>query len=275
MAILYAVWGIGLLGMIAVSFLSSGTVTYALSANAREQAQQRVAAEAALSRVILALLDPRPDRRWRVDGTAQDFAWGEFKVGVAVQDELGRIDLNHAEQGLLTGLFRSAGLGSKDANDIVDKILDWRDGNGGRRLNGATAQDYRAAGYQLGPRNGAFQSVDELQLVIGMTKALYARVEPALTVHSGRPFIDPKFAPREALLALPAMNEEVVANSLAVRTAQGSKAGVLDPTLPLGGRTFSVRMDLPSTHGSIPYDAVVRLTDHPRQPYQLLSWRSK
>jgi general secretion pathway protein K len=39
-----------------------------------------------------------------------------------------------------------------------------------------------------------------------MTPALFAQVKPALTVYSGRQFIDPQVAPREALLALPGMD---------------------------------------------------------------------
>src|SRR5262249_56768073 len=123
----------------------------------------------------------------------------------------------------------SVGLSCAAASRLVDKIRDWRDSTGLRRLNGAAAPDYRAAGLSYGPRNGPFQSVDELKLVMDMTPELFRRVEPALTVYSGRQFIDPQFAPREALLALPTMNADAAA---ALTTARANQAGSASGTRP-------------------------------------------
>jgi general secretion pathway protein K len=275
MPILYVLWGVGLLTMIAVSMLSAGNVSYALSHTAFETAQDQAAAEAGVVRAVLGLLDPRPERRWRVDGAKKEFLWGDVTMRIAIQDELGRIDLNQADQGLLTGLVRSAGLNTTDASGIVDKILDWRDANPGRRLNGAKDRDYRDAGIHQGPRNGPFQSVDELQLVMGMTKELYRRVEPALTVYSGHQFFDPQFAPREALLALPTMTADAVANIIAARTSQALGAGVIPTAIPLGGRAFTIRTQIPGSAGVAVNETVVRLTDDTRQPFWVLSWKSR
>jgi general secretion pathway protein K len=52
-----------------------------------------------------------------------------------------------------------------------------------------------------------------------MTPELFRRVEPALTVYSGRPFIDPRLAPAEVLLALRSMDAGKVADLIAARTA--------------------------------------------------------
>src|SRR5579863_8363240 len=79
-----------------------------------------------------------------------------------------------------------------------------------KRLDGATDADYLAAGYPYHPRGGPFQRVDELLLVMGMTPELYHRVEPALTVYSGRPLFDPQVAPREALAALDDMDKSQI-----------------------------------------------------------------
>ena len=275
MAILYVLWGVALLSMIAVSFLSTGNVSYRLSRNALEAAQWDAAADAALSRAVLALLDSRPERRWRVDGVAQDFMFGDIKMRIAIQDELGRIDLNHADQSLLGGLFQSAGLGSPAASGLVDKILDWRDANPARRLNGAKDQDYRSAGYDYGPRNAPFQSVDELKLVMGMSSDLYKRVEPALTVYSGRQFLDPQFALREALLALPTMNANTVAAVMAGRASQTARAGTIDPAISLNGRAFSIRTELARADGAEVREVVVRLTGQPHHPYWVVSWKTR
>jgi general secretion pathway protein K len=274
MAILYVLWGIALLSSVAISLLSSGNVSYHLSRQGLHVAQADALAEAAVSRAVLALLDRRPERRWRVDGVSQDFVFAGIAMRIAIQDELGRIDLNHADQSLLVGLFRSAGLGAQAAGSLVDKILDWRDTNPARRLNGAKDREYAAAGLAYKPRNGPFQSVDELKLVMDMTPELFERVAPALTVYSGRQFLDPQFAPREALLALPGLDAGAVSARIAARANQ-ARAGTIDQSMPLHGRAFGIRTELPGPGGVLVREAVIRLTDNPRQPYWVLSWRTK
>jgi general secretion pathway protein K len=110
---------------------------------------------------------------------------------------------------------------------------------------------------------------------MGMTRDLYRRVEPAITVYSGRQFFDPQFAPREALLALPTMTADAVANIIAARTSQAVGAGVIPTAIPLGGRAFSIRIEIPSSAGVAVHEAVVRLTDDARQPFWVLSWKNK
>jgi general secretion pathway protein K len=274
MAIAYVLWGVALLASLAVSLLSTGNVSHHLSRHGLEAAQADAMAEAAVARAVLALLDRRPERRWRVDGVAHEFAFAGVRMRIAIQDELGRIDLNQADQSMLVGLLRSAGLEPQAASSLVDKILDWRDANPARRLNGAKDRDYKAAGFAYGPRNGPFQSVEELKLVMDMTPELFRRIAPALTVYSGRQFLDPRFAPREALLALPGMTPSAAANAVTSRESQPS-GGTIDQMTPLGGRAFSIRTEIPGPNGSLVREAVVRLTDHPLQPYWLLSWRMR
>jgi general secretion pathway protein K len=206
MPIISVLRGIGLLTIVSVSLLWSGNISYQLARNGFEIANINGIAEAVINRAILGLSDPRRDRLWRADGVAQTFEFDRIHIRIVIQDELGRIDLNHADAGFLGGLFLSAGLAPEGKSSMVDKIEDWRDPNPLRRLNGAKDQDYRLAGLSNRPRNRPFQSVEELALVMDMTPALFKRIEPGLTVYSGRQFIDPQVAPREVLLALPGMD---------------------------------------------------------------------
>jgi general secretion pathway protein K len=106
MAIVTVLWTIALLTALAVSLLFTGNVSSKLARNALQVAQQDAIAEAAVSRAVLALLDPRVDKRWRPDGAPQDFRFDAVPVRIRIQDELGRIDLNHADESLLINLFR-------------------------------------------------------------------------------------------------------------------------------------------------------------------------
>jgi general secretion pathway protein K len=275
MFVAYVVSGVVLLSAVAIAFLTSSTTSYRLSRNAAEAAQWEAVAEAAIARTVLGLLDPRRERRWRVDGVPQEYSFEGVRMRIAVQDELGRIDLNHADRSLLAGLFQSVGLGMDAAAGLADKVLDWRGSGPGKRLSGAQEPDYRAAGQSHAPRNGPFQSVDELKLVLGVTPDLYRRAEPALTVYSGRQFLDPQFAPAAALAALPGQSREVAAAVIASRRSQGTRAGIIDPTVPLGGRAFSIKLELERPGGTLTREVVVRLTDQPPRPYWLLSWRGR
>jgi general secretion pathway protein K len=194
---------------------------------------------------------------------------------IAIQDELGRIDLNHADRSVLAGLFRSAGLGVDAAADLVDKILDWRGSGPGKPPGDADEPEHGAAKLHHTPRKGPFQSVDEFKLVSGVTPELYWQAEPALTVYSGRQFIDPRFAPAETLAALPGQSREAAAALIGSGRSQGVRAGTIDPTIPLGGRAFSIRLQVERPGGTLTREVVVRVTDQPSEPYWLLSWRRK
>jgi general secretion pathway protein K len=278
MPVLSVLWGIGLLTIVTVSLVWSGSISYQLARNGLEVANVNAMAEAVVNRTILGLSDPRRDRVWRTDGVVQNFEFNGHEIKVFVQDELGRIDLNHADAGLLAGLFRSAGLAPERVDAIVDKILDWRDSSSLKRANGGKEQDYRLAGIPYGPRNGPFQGVEELMLVMDMTPALFARVKPALTVYSGRQFIDPQVAPREALLALPGTDADNVASVIAERTNQpyGATSVVAgsQSSISLQGRAYTIRAEIARPTGIVVREASVRLTDNPMQPYLMLNWKA-
>jgi general secretion pathway protein K len=231
--------------------------------------------DAGIARAVLGLLDPRIERRWRVDGTLRAFTFGNLRMRIAIQDELGRIDLNHADRSLLAGLFQSTGLGLVAASGLADKVLDWRDADGGKHPGGAEEADYRAAGLPHLPRNGPFQSVEELRLVMGIAPELYRRIAPALTVYSGRPVIDPRFAPPEALAALPGVGKDAVAAAIASRRSLGARAGTIDPAIPLRGRAFGLRLEIEQGGRAMMRDVTIRLTDQATQPYWVLSWRNR
>jgi len=270
MPLLSVLWGLALLAAIATSFLFAGSTSYRLARNALDAAQVDVAAEAAVNRAVVGLLDPNPQTRWRTDGVPRAIDFEGTRMQVQVQDELGRVDLNNADGALLSGLFRSVGLDAQAASALVDKILDWREPGSLKRLNGAKDPEYRDAGLPYRPRNGPFQSVDELKLVMGMTPELFRRVERAVTVYSGRPSIDPQVASPEALRALPTMDAQKVAALIAARSGQPVMAGV-----PLVGRAFAIRIDVERPDGLAHREAVIRLTDHPAQIFWLLNWKDR
>lgn len=277
MPIVSVLWGLGLLTAISLSLLWHGTTAYGLAHNGLQAAGINAMVEAGVHRAVAALLDPRPDRRWRTDGVGQTFEFDGTPIKISIQDELGRIDLNQAETPLLASLIQSAGLDANAASRLADKIVDWRTATPFKRLNGAKEQDYRTLASAYRPRNGPFQGVDELLLVMDMTPELFRRIEPALTVYSGRPLIDPQIAPREALRALPNMTSDSIDSALAARARQSNFADrpVGSGLASLRGRAFAIRTEFEKSSRTMVHDVVVRLTENPNQPFWILNWRAR
>jgi general secretion pathway protein K len=273
MPIVATLWSLTLLATISISLAFTGNIAYRLAQNSFHVAYDDALADAAVNLTVLALLDPRTDSRRLMNAVDQKIDFGGTSIRTRIQDDLGKIDLNQTDGSTLVKLFQSAGVDPMAAEALVDKVLDWRDGSPSKRVDGAKADEYRAAGYDYLPRNGPFQSVDELTLVMGMTRDLYKRVEPALTVYSGRQFVDPQFATPEVLAALPSL-----ADAHAAATAQptGSMtaapiSGIAGtPINVLGGRAFTIDTEISRSTDVARHHSAVRLTGNPADPFWIL-----
>jgi general secretion pathway protein K len=278
-ALITVLWGLVILALIAAALLSAVRVTSRLAATTVARAQVTALAEAGLQEAVLGLLDRRPDHRWRVDGVPRTVGFAGTQLTITVWDEYGKIDLNNCNRELLQGLLTSAGLDSASVDPLVDKILDWREAGSLKRLNGAKADDYRAAGYDYRPRQGAFQTVDELRLVMDMAPELFERIRPALTIYAQKRTFNTQTAPREALLALPGMDAVAADTLLATRGSASSDSaasgpvagGVIDPAIPTAGWPFTIRVEIPTPGGRFVRETVVRLTGDPARPYWVLA----
>ncbi|WP_315786133.1 type II secretion system protein GspK [Bradyrhizobium sp. SZCCHNPS1003] len=275
MPVLSVLWGLGLLTAIALSLSWSSSVSYGLARNGVDQAALGALVEAGVNAAIDGLLDARADRRWRADGRLYTLDFNGTRIGIRIQDELGRVDLNQTDEAMLNSLLLSAGLDARAAADLTDKIVDWRTATSLKHLNGAKDRDYASRNAAYHPRNGPFQSVDELLLVMDMTPAIFARIAPALTVHSGRQFVDPQLAPREVLRALPGMTAQSAEATLAAR--DGARSGLAEgnPMTVLRGRAFTIRTEFSQASRVVEGEVAVRLTENPQQPYWVLSWGTR
>jgi len=273
MPIVATLWSLTLLGAISISIAFTGNIAYRLAKNSFHVAYDNALADAAVNRAVLALLDPRTDIRRLTNAADQKFDFGGASIHVRIQDELGKIDLNQTDGSTLVKLLQSAGIDPAAAESLVDKVLDWRDASSLKRVNGAKADEYRAAGYDYLPRNGPFQSVDELTLVMGMTRDLYQRMEPALTVYSGRQFVDPQFATLEVLAALPSLADAhaaAAAQSMG-STMAGPMSGIAgNPISVLVGRAFTIDTEISRSTDVARHHSAVRLTGNPADPFWTL-----
>lgn len=192
-------------------------------------------------------------------GASRDLIIAGQRLRVTVQDQRGLIDLNAADGAVLKALFVSAGVQENAAGDIVAAILDWRS-------SGAAATIGQVSNVPQGafqPRHGAFQSVDELMLVPGVTREIFRRVAPALTVYSGLPVVDQNVAPREVVTALDSMGP----------FPTSSPSGGIPGQVPIAGRIYAVAVQGQTGQRRGTRTAVVMMTGNEANPFIVLEWR--
>lgn len=234
--------------------------------------QAHYAAEAGIMFAFYKLQDPQPGRRWIGDGRVYTFHYDEATVKVSATNEGGKVDLNAATPEVLLGLFKAAGLDGQQAQALATRVIEWRSAPDPSRSASDGKAAYLAAGRDYGPRHGPFASIEELQMVLGMTPAIYRLVAPAVTVWSGNQTPDPNVAPPLALAAIPGMTAQQQDAIRAARLNNGR-----DPSLVLNnGTTHSIESEATLADGT---SATVRATMRAQpgqagaQPYAVLRWQ--
>ena len=100
----------------------------------------------------------------------------------------------------LRARLRQFGVEAERASRIAKAIAAFRSASPGE--TGAAGREYAAAGRTYGPKNALFQSVLELDQVLGVDPALFRRLLPFVTVNSRQGGVDPRTAPPALLAAL-------------------------------------------------------------------------
>jgi len=193
-----------------------------LTANLVHAAKASALAEAGIWYTIAEMLDPQNGKQWKADGSHYIIDINQETVRINIHNEAGKINLNIAQPKLIEGLLRSVDVPEDELPALLNAILDWRDKDNLVRQEGAEDEQYNRLDYEFGAKDGPFNTLDELQLVMGMTPALYRKMEPALTLYSSQPGIQIQTAPQAALLALPGLSPEQVDKILAAAAPYNS-----------------------------------------------------
>ena len=278
-ALVVVLWLVALLALMAVSQTAGVRTDSQIVGNLIDSANARAAAYAGVQFAIADLAKPIPARAMTSDASFYAMRFGSARLTISISDESGKVDLNAAPGPLLDALLKASGVEAEQSNALVDGILDWRDKDELRRLNGAEEENYRAAGLEYGPRNGPFQSLEELALVIGLTAPIYHRLAPNITIYSGSPGVNTAVAPPAVLDALSGINNEEGDRI----SSTGDAASVVESAaMPRrgsvgGGRIFSIYVEALLDSGVRErLEAVVRLLpSRANAPlrYEYLRWR--
>ena len=269
-ALLLVLWACTLLAVL-LGGLAALARTEGLQARFQfAQTQAHYAAEAGLMRAVYGLQDARPKLRWFADGRPYQFQFDNAHVTVSAVSENGKVDLNAAMPAVLQGLFVAAGERPDAAQKLVTQVVDWR----APAAAGTADAAYAAAGRAYGPRHAPFASIEEVQMVLGMTPRLYRRIANDITIWGGNASPDPNTATPLALQSIPGVD---AAQVRALRAARLRNAG--DPALVVGsGTTHSIQSEATLADGTrAMLRATIRLragaADARSQPYVVLRWQ--
>lgn len=281
-ALVLVVFVVTLLAVAAGSFAYSVRVDARAARNAALAARGEALAQAAIARTAIELFKIAGPEVWKREQAQRKWTFDGAEISVRFTDESAKIDVNSANNELLKGLFRHAGLGEDEVARLLDAVLDWRDSDSLRRPFGAEEPDYVQAGPKGRPANYPFQATEELQLVLGMRPEVYQRIAPMITVHSRQPGVNPYLASRDVLLAIPGVTPEQVDAYVAERDAAIAEGRILPLFTAAGayasyaqGAAATIRADVSVEGGlHVSREAVVVITPQfPRRPFAVLAWR--
>ncbi len=286
-AFVLVMWVIAMLSVLLGSFALVARTESMQSRHLFDTTTARYAAEAGINLAVYGLSKSDPTQKWVADGRPYSFVFDGVEVEVALTDDSGKIDINAADPASLKNLFVGAGIEEAQAEELADAIQDWRDPDDLTSLHGAERGDYRAAGLAYSPRNAPFETLSEIQQVFGMDYAIYSKIEPAITMFSGRSTPSAAYAPMEAMMAIPGMTADLARQLIQERQQlgpgmlnQGGSGLLLPDGSPLmadgGGLTYSVksRAKLPNGASTV-LDATIRMggMNSAGRPFVVLRWR--
>lgn len=256
--------GVALLLVLWLLVLITGLVS-AFSLTARVEGLQgqwlgrsvaaRLAAEAGIELVAARMSEQDLARHWQADGRQNAFVFDGWRMRVRIQDEAGKVDINATGPDVITGLLVQLGADPTRAEQLAAAINDWHDDDSLLSAGiGAEDAQYASEGLPYGAKDRPFEVISELRLVLGMTPALYRKLEPYVTVYSGRIRPDAAYAPAPVLRAM-GLDAARVAEIEAQRRAAtpGTLAAV-------GSGTYSISSEAVRQDGArATIHAVVRL----------------
>ncbi len=231
-ALVLVLWVISLLIIMAGSFALSMRRESAITSVVKSNAQASAVAESGLAIAELMLLDTDANKAWRTDGSVYEILATDAKIRIRLFSEAGKVDINKADQRSLQNLLINAPMDEEQQSKLLGAILDWRDPDDLVNINGAEKAEYQEAGLNYGPKNKPFDSIDELQLILGMDKYVYAWLEPLVTVYSEQALVDFKVASKEVLKTIPGLGDDIL-NAYLLARVDSAKNNLPAPALPM------------------------------------------
>lgn len=237
-ALLIVLWVITLLMVLVMSFSFLTRTEANSTVFFRDGVQKKFFAEAAMQRAIMEIHHRQTYKNQtvilegnevvRIDGRAYNGSIGTGRYVFRLFNESGKINLNrmNARSGtILNNLLVNLGVAKEKADIIVDSILDWIDPDDLKRLNGTESDYYQSLPNPYKAKNGRLDTLEELLLIKEMSPdILFGTKEQKglihfITIYTNNTRVNINAAPKEVLMALPGMTEDIANRIIELREA--------------------------------------------------------
>lgn len=283
MALVLVLWVLSILIIMAGSFALSMRRESSIVAVIKNNAQAMAIAESGIALAETMLLNPDPNKAWRAEGNIYEINASDATIRVRLFSEVGKIDINKADQTLLQNLMTFAPVDTDHQSKLVNAILDWRDADDLVHIEGAEKEEYLEAGLNYQPSNKPFESTEELQLILGMNKSVLSWLEPLVTVYSKQPQVTMTLASREVLQVIPGLDAGLLDSYIFMRL-ENAKNDLPAPTFPVSKRENDsedakdvltlVSEALIDDGSRASLSVVIKKSDNiGRTPFQILKWQ--
>ncbi len=228
LALIMVLWILTVLSVIALSFTFMARTEVYSTIAFRDGIEKKLIAEAGIERGIMELFYRSANKNQvsaiegseviRIDGRQNEGEIAEDKYSFSIADESGKININaltDANGIILNNLMVNVGIPGETANIIMDSVLDWKDEDNLRRLNGAEDSYYESLPVPYKAKNGNFDTLEELLLVRGVTPEIlfgdgsHPGLINFLTVYPKGSAINLNAASKEVIAALPNMTSSM------------------------------------------------------------------
>lgn len=212
-ALLAVIWGVGIISLLVIAFMTSGRLRLQSATNIAGATQASLIAEGVVNIVALSLLAARDQNVAEQEGPVNDGAprfcvFEGAAIAVGIEEEGGKVDINAASPEILKAMLLGLGLDMRAADAVANAIVAFRSApteTPGRPGFAADAGDK-----PIPPKRALFQTVMELDQVSGVDAALFRELTPLVTVHSHSPGVDARSAPPALFAAMTGLPSQEV-----------------------------------------------------------------
>ena len=214
-ALLLVLWGLVLLGTLALGFSWSMRTEALAARNGIDEVRAYFQARTGVNRAVAMLASLSADNVLAAAIAGED---DDASYDVRVESESGKVDVNLVNEEVLLEILKKGGLPEEEAESVRDAILDWRDEDDVPRPRGAERGEYGRMTEPITPRNGKIRGIGELMHVKGVTKEFHeAFLSRVFTAHGNSAQLNFLRAPEIVLRSLPGVSAEAADRIVAGR----------------------------------------------------------
>lgn len=248
--LIFSLWAIVIFGFIALSFTRNTGIAIKTEIASTERLKNVYAARGACIYATQMLLLPKKQEKvtkggkvkklkknkvygkrkrdksgdpWSPSSDPYSVQIGDRDCEVFISDEGGKINVNKITDETREGFIKfltASKLEELVAETIAASILDWLDEDDLHHVNGAEKDYYATFPEPYEPKNGPFETLEELTLVKGVTPQIFESLRDHLTIYgSGK--ININFASKEVLMSVPAITEEIARALIKYKAKRG------------------------------------------------------